>query len=78
MKKFTLRGKSISLILLITLLSTFLFSSIGFSVSYADTNDLKVGETYFGFKLVEERNLEELNSIGRVFYHEKVELDCSK
>ncbi|NLK44522.1 MAG: insulinase family protein [Tissierellia bacterium] len=71
MKKLSLRTKSISLVLLVTLISTFLFSSVSFSISYAETSDLEVGETYFGFKLVEERNLEELNSIGRVFYHEK-------
>ncbi len=32
---------------------------------------LKVGENYNGFKLLEIQDLKELNSIGRIFIHEK-------
>lgn len=31
----------------------------------------KINDIYHGFKLIEERKLEELNSIGRIFNHEK-------
>lgn len=32
---------------------------------------LELNKTYNGFKLLEEKNIEELNSIGRIFEHEK-------
>lgn len=71
MKRFNVKQKPIALILLVVLLSTFLFSNISPSISYAETKALKVGENYFGFKLIEETNLKELDSIGRIFHHEK-------
>ena len=67
MQRFSMKQKPISLILLVVLLSTFLFSSI----SFAETKNLKVGETYFGFKLIEQKHLKELDSVGRIFQHEK-------
>jgi Zn-dependent M16 (insulinase) family peptidase len=33
--------------------------------------DFEQGKVYHGFKLLEEQKIEELNSIGKVFYHEK-------
>ncbi|MBU5425222.1 insulinase family protein [Tissierella pigra] len=71
MKKFSVKQKQISVLLLAVLLSTFLFSSISPNISYAETKDLKVGETYFGFKLIEEKKLKDLDGIGRIFQHNK-------
>jgi len=31
----------------------------------------KIGKIQYGFKLIEEKNIEELNSVGRLFIHEK-------
>ncbi|CAK7078046.1 insulinase family protein [Tissierella sp.] len=67
MKGFSVKQKPIALILLAVLLSTFLFSNM----SYAETKNLRVGETYFGFKLIEQKHLKELDSVGRIFQHEK-------
>lgn len=33
--------------------------------------ELKTGESYQGFKLVDEKKIKEVNGIGRLFYHEK-------
>ncbi len=33
--------------------------------------NLKINETYHGFKLVDEKHIEESNSTGRLFSHEK-------
>lgn len=33
--------------------------------------DFEVNKTYHGFKLVEQRNIKEIQSVARVFYHEK-------
>jgi len=33
--------------------------------------NFEINKTYHGFKLIEERKVEEIQSIARIFYHEK-------
>lgn len=42
-----------------------------YTVSEAYKSNLKVGEVYNGFKLVEEKKLKDIKGTGMVFYHEK-------
>lgn len=62
----------ISIFTLIILLSTTFFNLCS-SISYAESESstLHKGEVYHGFKLVEERELDNIKSLGRVFHHEK-------
>lgn len=66
----------ISLILTLSLMLN-VFSPVlvleanAYTINKFAKSELKVGEVYHGFKLVEEKKLEDAKGIGRVFYHEK-------
>ena len=71
MKKSIKKRKIVSSFVLSVLLLAFLFSSLYDNPAYAESESLKIGEIYHGFKLVEEKNFKDIKSIGRIFYHEK-------
>lgn len=71
MRTFIKKGRKISSLILTVILLTFLVSNLGYAETHTAESELKVGKTYHGFKLIEEKNLKDIESIGRIFYHEK-------
>lgn len=71
MKTLVKNSKRVSSFILIVMLLTLLFSNSSYNQVYAKNMKLEVGQIYHGFKLIEERNLKDIESIGRIFYHEK-------
>ena len=71
MGTFIKKRKKISFFILTVMLLTLLISNLDCAQSYAAKPELKVGQIYHGFKLIEERDLKDIESIGRIFYHEK-------
>ncbi len=71
MRTFFKKRKKISSFVLTVMLLTMLISNLDCTQSYAAESNLRVGQVYHGFKLIEERDLKDIESIGRVFYHEK-------
>ncbi|GFN34342.1 insulinase family protein [Tepidimicrobium xylanilyticum] len=65
------KRKKISSFILTIMLLTLLVSNFSYAQTHTAEPKLEVGKTYHGFKLIEETNLKNIESVGRIFYHEK-------
>ncbi|MFX0549336.1 insulinase family protein [Hathewaya histolytica] len=69
--------KSVSMVLILVfsiMVNTFslnLHEVKAYTIAQKSGSNLKVGNTYHGFKLVEEKNLKDIKGVARVFQHEK-------